>query len=235
MKNNNIKFLVLACSILTVLVSLQAQAQVQVPVSNMRKFNISFVNKGDKLSRLVVAPPSTLAGEYVITLPVPPKTDDFVLKIDKMGVITPLTMSTFATMSGLEDLKKENTALKSQVQTLEARLAQLEAAVKSLAAAGGSNKGGNLLVGDFPTLKQSDPNPFSESTELSYYLPENVSQAVLMVNRSSDGRQVMSMPLTSKGFNSVTISAKELASGTYTCSLVADGKIVSSQQLLIVK
>lgn len=234
MKNNNIKFLVLACSILTVLVSLQAQAQVQVPVSNMRKFNISFVNKGDKLSRIVVAPPSAIAGEYVLTLPVPPKTDDFVLKIDKMGVITPLTMSTFASMSGLEEVKKENTALKSQVQTLEARLAQLEAAVKSLAAAGGTPKGGSL-VGDFPTLKQSDPNPFSETTELSYYLPENISQAVLVVNRSSDGRQVMTMPLTAKGFNSVTISAKELASGTYTCSLVADGKIVSSQQLLIVK
>ncbi len=234
MKNKNIKFLVLACSILTVLVSLQAQAQVQVPASNMRKFNISFVNKGDKLSRLVLAPPTTMVGEYALTLPVPPATDDFVLKIDKTGVITPLTMSTFATMSGLEDLKKENTALKSQVQTLEARLAQLEAAVKSLAAVGGTPKG-SPLVGDFPTLKQSDPNPFSESTELSYYLPENISQAVLVVNRSSDGRQVMTMPLTSKGFNSVTISAKELASGTYTCSLVADGKIVSSQQLLIVK
>lgn len=224
-----------ACSILTVLVSLQAQAQLQVPASNMRKFNISFVNKGDKLSRLVLAPPSTLAGEYVLTLPVPPATDDFVLKIDKTGAITPLTMSTFASMSGLEELKKENTALKTQVQSLEARLAQLEAAVKSLAAAGGSPKSGSQYVGDFPTLKQSDPNPFSESTEISYYLPENVSQAVLMVNRSSDGRQVLSMPLTAKGFNSITISATDLASGTYTCSLVADGKIVSSQQLLIVK
>ena len=234
MKNNNIKFLVLACSILTVLVTLQAQAQVQVPVSNMRKFNISFVNKGDKLSRLVVAPPTALAGEYVLTLPVPPATDDFVLKIDKTGAITPLTMSTFASMSGLEELKKENATLKTQVQTLETRLALIETLVKTLSV-GGTPKNGIQQTGDFPSLMQSDPNPFSESTQLSYYLPENITQAVLMLNRSSDGRQVMNMPLTSKGFNSVTISAKDLASGTYTCTLVADGKIVSSQQLLIVK
>lgn len=233
MKNNKLKFLVLACSILAVLLSLQAQAQVQVPASNMRKFNISFVNKGDKLSRLVLAPPSKLAGEYVLTLPVPPATDDFVLKIDKTGAITPLTMSTFASMAGLEELKKENAQLKSLVQTLEARLLQVEIAVKSMTSI--IPKGGTQQTADIPTLKQSDPNPFSESTELSYYLPENVSQAVLMVNRSSDGRQVMNMPLSSKGYNSITISAKDLASGTYTCSLIADGKIVSSQQILIVK
>jgi hypothetical protein len=204
----------------------------QVAGSLRSEYRLSFLNPGVQNSWLVLAPPADLSGQYSLTLPIPPLENGYLLKIDKQGVITPYRMDYFAPMAEYEQQKKENVILKEQVQQLEIRLAQLETAVQ--AAVTGRNRTAQR-GGDFPMISRNEPNPFSESTIISYYIPETVNKAEIIIDGATDGKQMMKIPVSAKGFNSITIFGKDLASGTYVFYLVADGQVYGTQQFVVVK
>lgn len=204
----------------------------QITGSLRSEYRLSFLNPGVQNSWLVLAPPSDLSGQYSLTLPIPPLVDGYILKIDKQGVISPYRMDYFAPMADFEQVKKENVLLKEQVQQLEIRLAQLEIAVQS--AVTGKTRTAQR-GGDFPMINRNEPNPFSESTIISYYIPETVNKAELIIDGSTDGKQMMKIPLTARGFNSITIFGKDLVTGTYVFYLIADGQVFGSQQMIVIK
>lgn len=204
----------------------------QVTGSLRSEYRLSFLNPGIQNSWLVLTPPADLSGQFSLTLPIPPLEDGFLLKIDKQGVISPYRMDLFAPMADYEQQKKENTQLKQQMQQLEIRLAQLETAVQ--AAVTGQSRIAQR-GGDFPMVNRNEPNPFSESTVISYYIPESVNKAEIIIDGATDGKQMMKIPVTAKGFNSITIFGKDLASGTYVFYLLADGQVFGTQQMVVVK
>lgn len=84
---------------------------------------------------------------------------------------------------------------------------------------------------DQPMLEQNVPNPFSEQTVIRYYLPAG-STAVLKV-MNLEGKEMFSTAATKTGYGELTISANTLAAGTYTYTLLVDGKAIESRIMIL--
>jgi hypothetical protein len=89
-----------------------------------------------------------------------------------------------------------------------------------------------LNTSDIATLNQNAPNPFSQSTNIGYYLPETVQNATLYIY-DMNGVQIKSNPIVSKGNGSITINGNELRAGMYLYTLVADGQEVATKRMIL--
>ena len=82
-------------------------------------------------------------------------------------------------------------------------------------------------------LFENQPNPFTENTEIYFFIPEESHSAFISIYDMS-GNQTMkfdvSMP---KGYSSITIEGNKLQKGTYIYSLVVDGKEVDSKKMVL--
>lgn len=103
-------------------------------------------------------------------------------------------------------------------------------------------KGAKLGVGADATteenegakLYQNTPNPFSAETVIEYYVPAGAKSATLYVFNLS-GEMLQSYTLKQYGHGTVTVSVGTLAAGMYVYSLVVDGQIVDSKQMILTK
>lgn len=82
------------------------------------------------------------------------------------------------------------------------------------------------------SLSQNKPNPFSTNTRIEMVIPETVADAVLYIY-DLQGKQVKSIMVTGRGNTSETIFGNELEAGLYIYSLVTDGKLVGSKQMIL--
>lgn len=80
-------------------------------------------------------------------------------------------------------------------------------------------------------LYQNTPNPFGESTIIKYYLPSNITTAVMNF-MDETGRKIKEVQLTQTGDGQITINAQDLASGIYTYSLYVNGQNVQTRRML---
>lgn len=87
---------------------------------------------------------------------------------------------------------------------------------------------------DLASVNQNQPNPFNQNTSISYYLPEEVSRATLVIS-DINGRILKEVILEGRGKGILETKAGELQSGTYTYSLVVDGKIVDTKKMILTK
>lgn len=112
-------------------------------------------------------------------------------------------------------LTAENAVLKDQLNLLTA----------------GKN---NELTLNTALLAQNSPNPFYGSTVISYNLPEKFSKAQIIINDQS-GKSLKQVTVSGLGRGTLTIDAKTLSSGAYSYSLVIDGKVVGTKQMVVAK
>lgn len=82
------------------------------------------------------------------------------------------------------------------------------------------------------TLYQNTPNPFTEETVISYIVPTEAQQASIYVYNML-GEQLSKYDISAFGDGNVTISANELYAGTFLYSLVVDGKLIDTKQMII--
>lgn len=82
------------------------------------------------------------------------------------------------------------------------------------------------------SLSQNKPNPFSSETRIEMFVPQSVANASLYVY-DLQGKQVKSITVTGRGATFETIHASELQAGLYIYSLVTDGKLVGSKQMVL--
>jgi hypothetical protein len=80
-------------------------------------------------------------------------------------------------------------------------------------------------------LNQNVPNPFAESTVISYNIPESAGSAQLLFT-TNDGILIRKIDITQKGSGNITVYANDLSNGSYTYSLVIDGKTVDSKKMI---
>ena len=81
-------------------------------------------------------------------------------------------------------------------------------------------------------LNQNAPNPFTEETSITYSLDESVVAASLFIYDMS-GKQLRSYDLYDRGDSQISIIGSELDAGMYMYSLVADGFLVGTKQMLL--
>ena len=80
----------------------------------------------------------------------------------------------------------------------------------------------------------NNPNPFSNTTIISYTLPDKFDKATLIVT-DKGGKTLQQAALYGKGPGNYSLNAANLSAGTYQYSLLIDGKIANSSQFVIAK
>lgn len=80
-------------------------------------------------------------------------------------------------------------------------------------------------------LEQNAPNPFAEQTVINYFIPEAVQQAQIVFYNLS-GKMIQTVNITEKGNGKLTVYGNDLSSGTYTYSLIADGKLIATKKMV---
>ncbi len=126
-------------------------------------------------------------------------------------------------------------AQQKKIEELETSVKNLETALSQCCTSYSPSRGdvNNQLINDKPSLEQNNPNPFSTETNIQYYLPAN-STAVLKV-MSLEGQEMLSQSITKTGYGQVRISGNSLAAGTYTYTLLVNGKAVESKIMVLTK
>jgi hypothetical protein len=109
-------------------------------------------------------------------------------------------------------------------------------AIKELKAEIDAMKGGfekqSTQVISSAKLYQNNPNPFTESTEIRYYIPENTTNAAICIY-DMVGSQIMKIDNLSKGYSSVRLDGSRLRVGMYMYSLLVDGKEIDTKRMIL--
>lgn len=80
-------------------------------------------------------------------------------------------------------------------------------------------------------LKQNVPNPFAESTTISYNIPETFSKAQILFT-TNDGMIIRAYDIPRSGAGELQVFADDLSNGLYSYSLVIDGKTIQTKKML---
>jgi hypothetical protein len=80
-------------------------------------------------------------------------------------------------------------------------------------------------------LNQNVPNPFAESTVITYSIPATVQKAQIHFYDGT-GKLISSVEIAERGNGQLNVFANDLSSGVYTYSLVADGQIVATKRMM---
>jgi len=122
-------------------------------------------------------------------------------------------------------------AIKEQQLQIE----ELQTALES----SGDLKGAAVSFSDsqIPETSSSDifqnaPNPFTKETIIRYSLDESVESATLFIY-DMNGKQLSSYNLHDRGESEINIVGGELDPGMYMYSLVADGLLIGTKQMLL--
>lgn len=83
-------------------------------------------------------------------------------------------------------------------------------------------------------ILQNHPNPFSEETTIHYFIPETTRTAVLTLSKAT-GEVVQSYTIQARGDGQKNIAAKDLNEGVYFYTLILDGQLSETKQMLISK
>ncbi len=80
-------------------------------------------------------------------------------------------------------------------------------------------------------LRQNVPNPFRNSTRISFYMPENSNDAKIEIWNLS-GELIKSIDITDKGDGAVNFNAENLTNGQYFYTLIIDGQVAETKKMI---
>lgn len=84
-------------------------------------------------------------------------------------------------------------------------------------------------------LEQNAPNPpKGNNTRIGYFIPENASQSVLVLFDAS-GKKLKEVRLAQTGHGFITLATHSLDQGTYSYSLLVDGRVADTKKLVIAR
>jgi len=126
------------------------------------------------------------------------------------------------------------TGLQSQIQDLQNQVQELRSLLATRLALS-STELRQLNNESTSWLGNVYPNPANNSTTIEYSLPSGVGAAFCQVY-SLSGAQVAGISLPSaQGKSQVQLNTSQLAAGMYIYALVADGKVLGTKQLAVVR
>lgn len=128
-----------------------------------------------------------------------------------------------------EALQVENKQKDEKIAELEARLARIEAL---LTEEDEPDIQRSSLNSRQPQLGQNQPNPFSGHTTIPYFIPEVVQQAQLRFH-DLQGRVLKTIEVSGRGDGLLDLDTAGLAAGAYTYSLVLDGQLFATKQMIV--
>ena len=143
---------------------------------------------------------------------------DFVPPLVK--AVQELSKSSESKDSAIDAVVTAEDSLRMQMASLRAQVAELRAML--------------LAQKSSASLDQNFPNPFTGSTVIGYCLPQGVSSAQMQISDMT-GKVLAVIPLSGSGPSSITADVAGYAAGTYSYSLIMNGKIVSTRKMVSVR
>jgi hypothetical protein len=161
--------------------------------------------------------------------------DILTLDYSAFGVIAIKAVQELASQN--DSLKQSNQALNDKLNALSNKIDQIENAMSQCCNSFSSNmrsmdQSASKIAG--ARLDQNVPNPFNNSSSISYYIPSGSHNAQLMITDAS-GKTLKTYSITQNGSGKQIISGSELTSGMYQYSLLVDGKLVDSKKMVLSK
>lgn len=83
-------------------------------------------------------------------------------------------------------------------------------------------------------LYQNTPNPFTQNTTIGYSFPEDTREAAIRIYDMS-GTEIVAFPIDTFGYGELTIDGGTLRAGMYLYSLIADGQLIDTKQMILTK
>lgn len=83
-------------------------------------------------------------------------------------------------------------------------------------------------------LLQNQPNPFNGSTLVRYFVPQGVKNAVLSII-NTEGKMIKEIAISTRGEGQITFDTTILSNGTYQYSLILDGQVIDTKQMILTK
>jgi hypothetical protein len=127
----------------------------------------------------------------------------------------------------VEAVKEQQTEI--ELLRSEISLLKLESTIKSISFV---NQTPTEINEAEPVLYQNIPNPYSEGTIIKYYLPDGLSEADIIIFDMT-GKQMKSFSLNTPGESSIKVSSSELQPGMFMYTMVVDGKIIDTKQMIL--
>jgi hypothetical protein len=135
----------------------------------------------------------------------------------------------------------ENIELTNAIEDLQIQMAELKNIVlNSNIVQNNSSKGADnyntsvTLMHSDAWLEQNIPNPFSGSTVIRCNIPNGFNSAEIMIT-SKAGEIIKRINLDQSGINQITIESSTIAAGGYQYTLVIDGVVNDTKQMLLTK
>jgi hypothetical protein len=129
----------------------------------------------------------------------------------------------------LDDQKKINDALQNKMDKLEQMINSCCSAGSDARTINGQNV--DLSDKNVIILNQNVPNPFAESTVITYNIPVDFKKAQINFS-TTDGKIIRSVDITSKGEGRLNVFANDLTNGLYTYTLIVDGKVIDTKKMV---
>lgn len=120
-----------------------------------------------------------------------------------------------------------------QINQQQQHIEQLEQLVERVIGNSNTSSSNTVSIGS-AALLQNVPNPYTNSTTISYYLPAKISSAQIIVTDNS-GKVLKQINISGQGKGSVNIDAAALAAGTYNYSLWIGKKLIDTRQMVLTK
>lgn len=135
----------------------------------------------------------------------------------------------------IAQLEAENKTLQTKLSTIETELQQIHQLLSQQGTSGFGNIENHQKINlhATPTLEQNIPNPFNHSTNINYYIPETAKTAKLQITNLQG--QVLQTRSLATGKGQITLDQKGLADGAYAYSLIVDGQVVDTKQMILTK
>ncbi len=96
------------------------------------------------------------------------------------------------------------------------------------------SKGGAAMSTEQAKLFQNTPNPFNQTTEIGYFIPETAGSANIYIY-DVNGVQQRNISIAERGNGVTVLQATALQAGIYFYTLICDGKPVDTKQMILTR
>jgi hypothetical protein len=149
------------------------------------------------------------------------------------GIVTGVQTQNTQLQNSMNDLQDKYNTVLAEIENLKTLQAQCCGNMGTNTQTGSSyNTKDNSSDGQ-PSLSQNAPNPFSQNSVISYYLPANMPNAMITV-RTLSGLVLKTFNITAPGAGQVTVTAGILTPGTYEYDMISNNQIIDSKKMVIV-
>ncbi len=165
-----------------------------------------------------------------------PKNDKDLYGLRYSDFVMPLVKAVQELSATNDSLKKQNDAQQTINIDLQNRLAKLEAMMNSKQSSAFSSQQKLSTVNGQPStaLAQNIPNPFSNTTTINYSLPQNFKTAqIIVIDELGNTIKIFNLSGTGKG--TINFSSPFRVGASYQYSLLIDGKLIDTKQMVLAK